>query len=139
MSKTSKVSKASKTAETSKASKTAETSGTADSGESGVGVDGAASVAELGALVAALTERVRVLEDVAVLWHTEVSEDVLLAIAAACAAYFGERATVKQVHLRRGGGWASQGRAAAQQSHASLHGYGDRQAPIASIRRRATT
>ena len=148
MSKTSKVSKASKTAETSKTSKTAETSGTGEAGEAskageageaGVGVDSASSVAELSALVAALSERVRVLEDVAVLWHTEVSEDVLLAIAAACAAYFGERATVKQVHLRRGSGWASQGRAAAQQSHANLHGYGDRQAPIASIRRRATT
>jgi methylmalonyl-CoA carboxyltransferase large subunit len=86
------------------------------------------SVAELKSLVAELAERLQTLEEQAAQWHPEVSEDVLLAISAACAAYLGERATIKQVHLRRGGAWASQGRAAAQQSHADLHGYGDRQA-----------
>ena len=43
---------------------------------------------------------------------------MLLAIAAACAAYLGKRATVKQVHLRRHTTWAKQGRAEVQYSHA---------------------
>jgi methylmalonyl-CoA carboxyltransferase large subunit len=78
------------------------------------------TVAELRALVAELAARVQTLEEVAARQHPEVSEDLLLAIAAACAAYLGKRATIKQVHLNRGGTWASQGRAAAQQSHAEL-------------------
>ena len=80
------------------------------------------TVVELQALVAELTARVQSLEDVVAKQHPEVSEDLLLAISAACAAYLGKRATIKQVHLRRGNTWASQGRAAAQQSHADLHG-----------------
>jgi methylmalonyl-CoA carboxyltransferase large subunit len=80
------------------------------------------TVAELTVLVAELGTRVRALEDQAAHWHPEVSEEVLLAISAACAAYLGKRATIKQVHLGRGSAWASQGRAAAQQSHADLHG-----------------
>jgi methylmalonyl-CoA carboxyltransferase large subunit len=80
------------------------------------------SVAELKALVVELSARVQHLEEVAAKEHPEVSEDVLLAISAACAAYLGKRATIKQVHLRRGSTWASLGRAAAQQSHADLHG-----------------
>ena len=80
------------------------------------------TVAELKALVAELAARVQQLEEVAAQNHPEISEDVLLAISAACAAYLGKRATIKQVHLRRGSTWASQGRTAAQQSHADLHG-----------------
>jgi methylmalonyl-CoA carboxyltransferase large subunit len=97
------------------------------------------TVAELKALVADLTTRIQKLEEQASQWHPEVSEEVVLAVAAACAAYLGKRATVKQVHLRRGGGWASQGRVAAQQSHSELHGYGERQAPLTQIPRRGTT
>jgi methylmalonyl-CoA carboxyltransferase large subunit len=80
------------------------------------------SVAELKALVAELAARVQTLEEVAAKQHPEVSEDMLLAISAACAAYLGKRATIKQVHLRRGETWASQGRTAVQQSHTDLHG-----------------
>jgi methylmalonyl-CoA carboxyltransferase large subunit len=80
------------------------------------------TVAELKALVAELTARVQTLEEVAAKAHPEVSEEMLLAISAACAAYLGKRATIKQVHLRRGSSWTAQGRAAAQQSHADLHG-----------------
>jgi methylmalonyl-CoA carboxyltransferase large subunit len=79
------------------------------------------TVAELKALVAQLGTRVQALEEQVAHSHPEVSEDVLLAISAACAAYLGKRATIKQVHLRRGSGWASQGRYALQQSHANLH------------------
>lgn len=80
------------------------------------------TVVELKALVAELVARVQTLEEQAARRHPEVSEDVLLAISAACAAYLGKRATIKQVHLRRGETWASQGRTAVQQSHADLHG-----------------
>ena len=94
------------------------------------------TVAELKALVALLSTRLQMLEtsyqtletshqaleEKAALWHPEVSDEVLLAISAACAAYLGERAIIKQVHLRRGSAWASQGRTVAQQSHADLHG-----------------
>jgi methylmalonyl-CoA carboxyltransferase large subunit len=100
--------------------------------------DSSETVAGLSARVSELTARIQKLEERAALWHPEVSEEVLLAIAAACAAYLGERATVKQVHLRRGGTWASQGRAAAQQSHADLHGYGERQRSTPPPRRGKT-
>jgi methylmalonyl-CoA carboxyltransferase 12S subunit len=80
------------------------------------------TVVELKALVAELSARVQTLEEQAAQRHPEVSEDVLLAISAACAAYLGKRATIKQVHLHRGSTWASQGRAVVQQSHTDLHG-----------------
>lgn len=78
------------------------------------------SIAELTALVRELSAQVADLRTRldAIEGSQEVSEDVVLAISAAVAAYLGKRATVKQVHLRRGGGWATQGRAAVQQSHA---------------------
>jgi methylmalonyl-CoA carboxyltransferase large subunit len=97
------------------------------------------TIAELKALVGELAARVQKLEEQADQRHPEVSENVLLAISAACAAYLGERAKVKQVHLRRGGGWATQGLATAQQQHAQLHGFGERQAPLTQIPRRGTT
>jgi methylmalonyl-CoA carboxyltransferase large subunit len=96
-------------------------------------------VAELKALVVELAARVQKLEEEAAQRHPEVSENVLLAISAACAAYLGERARVKQVHLRRGGAWATQGLATVQQQHAQLHGFGERQAPLTQIPRRGTT
>ncbi|MEP7035444.1 MAG: hypothetical protein ABI662_09050 [Dermatophilaceae bacterium] len=80
------------------------------------------TVAELRTLLAELAARIQTLEEVAAKQHPEVSEEVLLAISAACAAYLGKRATIKQVHLRRGSTWTAQGRGAAQQSHADLHG-----------------
>ena len=97
------------------------------------------AIAELKALVAELAARVQTLEEQAAQRHPEVSEEVLLAISAACAAYLGERAKVKQVHLRRGSGWAAQGLATVQQQHAQLHGFGERQAPLTQIPRRGTT
>jgi methylmalonyl-CoA carboxyltransferase large subunit len=79
-------------------------------------------VIELKAVVAELAARVQTLEEQAAQRHPEVSEDLLLVISAACAAYLGKRATIKQVHLHRGSTWASQGRAVVQQSHTDLHG-----------------
>ncbi|HYO20322.1 MAG TPA: hypothetical protein VES02_16840 [Dermatophilaceae bacterium] len=97
------------------------------------------TLAELRALVVELAARVQTLEEEAAQRHPAVSEEVLLAISAACAAYLGKRATIKQVHLRRGGSWATQGLATVQQQHAQLHGFGDRQGPLTQIPRRGTT
>lgn len=72
------------------------------------------NVAALKALVAELVARVETLEEETTQRPQEVSEDILLAISAACAAYLGKRATIKQVHLRRGNTWANQGRAVLQ-------------------------
>ncbi len=78
--------------------------------------------AQLLALVEQLAARVESLEtelgELRRAREEEVSEEVLLAIAAAVAGYLGKRARVRQVRLRRGQGWTSQGRAAVQQSHA---------------------
>lgn len=82
------------------------------------------SVAELRALLAGLGARVVALEEEAARRDAEVSEDVLLAISAACAAYLGKRATVKHVHLRRGGVWVTAGRTAVHHSHADIRAIG---------------
>jgi methylmalonyl-CoA carboxyltransferase large subunit len=97
------------------------------------------TVAELKALVAELAARLQTLEEHAAQWHPEVSEDVLLAISAACAAYLGKRATIKQVHLQRGSTWAAQGRAVVQQSQAGLARHTDRQTRQAQQGRRGMT
>lgn len=51
--------------------------------------------------------------------HQEISEQTLLAISAAVAAYLGKRAKVKHVHFagKADSSWASQGRSHIQQSH----------------------
>ena len=75
---------------------------------------------ELQGLVRDLSSRVEYLERQLELHHDpdEVSEDVMLAISAAVAAFLGKRATIKQVHFGgRGSGWAAQGRSQIQQSH----------------------
>jgi methylmalonyl-CoA carboxyltransferase large subunit len=46
-----------------------------------------------------------------------ISEETLLAIAAAVAAYLGERAHIRQVRLIRTGAWAQEGRVSIQASH----------------------
>lgn len=83
--------------------------------------DQGADLKQLEGMVRDLTARVDYLEQQLLLHHDpdEITEDVMLAISAAVAAYLGKRATVKQVHFAgRGSGWASQGRSQIQQSHA---------------------
>ncbi|MCH8611741.1 hypothetical protein [Arsenicicoccus dermatophilus] len=80
------------------------------------------TVAELQSLVADLTARLEALEAVVGARADEVPSEVLLAISAAVAAYLGKRATVKQVHLRRGSAWSAQGRSDIQHSHQIHHG-----------------
>jgi len=88
------------------------------------------TVAQLKALVAELAVRVTDAGGRSGAAAPAVSEDVLLAISAACAAYLGERAKVKQVHLRRGGAWATQGLATSSSSTPCCTVFGERQAPI---------
>ncbi len=75
--------------------------------------------AELLAAVQSLTDRVAGLEaEIAVLRvHQPMPEDVVVAISAAVAAFFGHRARVRRVHYRTGQAWAQQGRVAVQGMH----------------------
>ena len=50
-----------------------------------------------------------------------ISEEILLVISAAVAAFLGERAHVRQVRLVRSGAWAQQGRVSIQASHHLQH------------------
>lgn len=79
-------------------------------------------VAQLKELVEQLQARVDDLESRMLEQHPpgQVSDDVLMAISAACAAYLGKRAVIKQIHHRRPRNWASQGRRAIQTSHTTF-------------------
>jgi methylmalonyl-CoA carboxyltransferase 12S subunit len=50
-----------------------------------------------------------------------ISEEILLVISAAVAAFLGERAHVRQVRLIRSPAWAQQGRVTIQASHQLQH------------------
>ncbi len=77
------------------------------------------TVAELLEVVRRLSERVDQLETQVARQHPppEVPGDVVVAISAAVAAFFGHRAKVKQVHYRTGAAYAQQGRAVVQGRH----------------------
>lgn len=53
---------------------------------------------------------------------TSVPPDVVLAISAAVAAYFGKRARVRAIHLADSASWAQQGRASIMGSHSIPRG-----------------
>jgi methylmalonyl-CoA carboxyltransferase 12S subunit len=74
------------------------------------------SVVDLEAQIAALTQRLRELEarnDA----PQGITEEEILAISAAVAAYLGVRAHIKQIRLVSGNAWAQQGRVSIQASH----------------------
>jgi methylmalonyl-CoA carboxyltransferase 12S subunit len=48
---------------------------------------------------------------------TPISEDRLVAISAAVAAFLGERVRIRQIRLIRSNAWAQQGRVSVQASH----------------------
>jgi methylmalonyl-CoA carboxyltransferase large subunit len=48
----------------------------------------------------------------------ELSEEILLVISAAIAAYLGKKAPIRQIRLLRSDAWAQQGRTTIQASHA---------------------
>jgi methylmalonyl-CoA carboxyltransferase large subunit len=47
----------------------------------------------------------------------EISEEIMLALSAAVAAYLGKRAPIRTVRLLGSGAWAQQGRVSIQASH----------------------
>jgi methylmalonyl-CoA carboxyltransferase large subunit len=51
----------------------------------------------------------------------EISEEVMLAISAAVAAFLGERAHVRQIRLATSGAWAQHGRVSIAASHRLAH------------------
>jgi methylmalonyl-CoA carboxyltransferase large subunit len=75
-------------------------------------------VARLGERVAALEARsgktVRPAAD-------EISEELVMVISAAIAAFLGKRPHIRQIRLLRSDAWAQQGRATIQASHARPH------------------
>lgn len=85
----------------------------------------AEALSELRAQVSELIHRVNYLEaELAAFPHrhaNDPTEDEMLAISAAVAAFLGKRATVKQVHVRRRAAWSAQGRQRVQQSHNVAH------------------
>jgi methylmalonyl-CoA carboxyltransferase large subunit len=48
----------------------------------------------------------------------ELSEEILLVLSAAIAAYLGKKAPIRQIRLLRSDAWAQQGRTTVQASHA---------------------
>jgi methylmalonyl-CoA carboxyltransferase large subunit len=72
--------------------------------------------------VARLSERVAALEGRAAKPPAEeVSEETVMVIAAAIAAFLGKRPHIRQIRLLRSDAWAQQGRATIQASHARPH------------------
>lgn len=87
-------------------------------------------IAELKQMIAALARRVAEIEgngavkaapaapaEAAAPVETGVSEEVLIAISAALAAYLGKRPKIRQVRLLGSAAWAQQGRVSIQASH----------------------
>ena len=70
------------------------------------------TITDLEAQIAELTKRLRQLERA-----EGISEDELLAISGAVAAYLGVKAHIKQIRLIGGNAWAQQGRVSIQASH----------------------
>jgi methylmalonyl-CoA carboxyltransferase large subunit len=68
------------------------------------------TVTDLEAQIAELTRRLRELEG-------GITEDEVLAISGAVAAYLGVRAHIRQIRLLSGNAWAQQGRVTIQASH----------------------
>ena len=86
--------------------------------------DATVDVAALQRLVADLSARVEKLEaDLKVrrAAAAKPTEEIMMVISAAVAAYLGKKATLRQVHLTHATTWASQGRAAIMASHHDPH------------------
>jgi methylmalonyl-CoA carboxyltransferase large subunit len=79
-------------------------------------------VARLGERVAALEGRAgtapRATTPAQTLPAEELSEEIILVLSAAIAAYLGKKAPIRQIRLLRSDAWAQQGRTTIQASHA---------------------
>lgn len=78
-----------------------------------------AEIAQLKQMISALTERLAHVETnpAAAPAEERLSEETLIAIAAAVAAYLGHKPKIKQIRLIRSGSWAQEGRVSIQASH----------------------
>ena len=74
------------------------------------------TISELESQIAALTKRLQELEGKTVAAEG-ITEEEVLAISAAVAAFLGVRAHIKQIRLIGGNAWAQQGRVSIQASH----------------------
>jgi methylmalonyl-CoA carboxyltransferase 12S subunit len=74
------------------------------------------TISELESQIAALTKRLQELEGKTAA-PEGITEEEVLAISAAVAAYLGVRAHIKQIRLIGGNAWAQQGRVSIQASH----------------------
>ena len=76
------------------------------------------TVVDLQAQIIELTRRLEALQKTAAPTPEEgITEDEVLAISAAVAAYLGVRAHIRQIRLLSTGAWAQQGRVSIQASH----------------------
>lgn len=83
------------------------------------------ALAEVRRELARLGERVAALEATAArtvavpgpVKPTEISEELLLVLSAAVAAFLGKKAPIRQIHLVRTAAWSQQGRVSIQASH----------------------
>jgi methylmalonyl-CoA carboxyltransferase large subunit len=75
------------------------------------------TVVDLQAQIIELTRRLEALQKAAVPAPEGITEEEVLAISAAVAAYLGVRAHIRQIRLVSTGAWAQQGRVSIQASH----------------------
>jgi len=77
-------------------------------------------MAQMGGELARMNERIAAVEaaQAAELASKRVSEDVILIISAAIAAFLGKKAHIRHVHLLGSASWSQQGRVTIQASHA---------------------
>jgi methylmalonyl-CoA carboxyltransferase 12S subunit len=78
-------------------------------------------IAQLKQMLEAITQRLASMETAATAApapaEEKLSEETLLAIAAAVAAYLGHKPKIKQIRLIRSASWAQEGRVSIQASH----------------------
>ncbi|MCL4794215.1 MAG: hypothetical protein KJZ84_06615 [Bryobacteraceae bacterium] len=76
-----------------------------------------AEIAQLKQMLELLTQRLSTVETKAEPADEVLSEETLIAIAAAVAAYLGHKPKIKQIRLVRSASWAQEGRVSIQASH----------------------
>lgn len=98
---------------------------TSDGPTAPAAANGVAPDASLEARLAGLLERVSQLEaelaDLRARVDPPISEETVLAICAAVAAFLGERAHVRQIHFAGDTAWARAGRSYVLGSHSATH------------------
>lgn len=76
-----------------------------------------AEIAQLKQMLEIITQRLTSVETTGEPAEERLSEETLIAIAAAVAAYLGHKPKIKQIRLVRSANWAQEGRVSIQASH----------------------